>query len=61
LNGYKATEIIRSLNKSIPVIAQTAYAMADEKERILASGFTDYIVKPLDRNELISKLNKHLK
>ena len=57
--------------KNIPFIAQTAYAMAGDREKMLDSGFDDYIAKPINKNELmtiiknqldkLSKLNRNTK
>lgn len=61
MDGYEATEIIRKENKSVPVIAQTAYALKGEKELSIGSGCDDYISKPIDITELMSVLSKYLK
>ncbi|NOR88045.1 MAG: response regulator, partial [Bacteroidales bacterium] len=47
--------------KTIPFIAQTAYAMAGDKERMLQAGFDDYISKPIDRLELYNVIENNLK
>lgn len=60
MNGYEATNIIRSLYASMPVIAQTAYAISDEQEKIQQTNFTDYISKPLKRDVLLSLIQKHI-
>jgi signal transduction histidine kinase/CheY-like chemotaxis protein len=60
MNGYEATRLIKELNPEVPVIAQTAYAMAGEREASLKAGCDDYISKPLIMNELIFILNKYL-
>lgn len=46
---------------SIPVIAQTAYAMKSEKERCLNAGCIDYISKPIDVQILLDKIALHIK
>jgi len=46
---------------NIPFIAQTAYAMSGDKERLLEAGFDDYIPKPINQGHLISMINNHLK
>jgi len=60
MNGYEATNIIRSLDASLPVIAQTAYALSDEQDKIRQTNFTDYISKPLKRDVLLSLIKKHI-
>lgn len=52
MNGNIATKTIRSFNKSVLIFAQTAYALAGDKEKLMASGFDNYITKPIDIEEL---------
>lgn len=47
--------------KFVPFIAQTAYAMAGDKERFMDAGFDDYIAKPIRKNELMTKIETQLK
>ncbi len=46
--------------KTIPFVAQTAYAMAGDKEKLLESGFDDYIAKPINQQELYSIIKNQL-
>lgn len=62
MDGYEATEIIRSgkLGKtigSIPIIAVTADAMQETKQRVLDLGMNDYMTKPINKELLIDKIN----
>jgi CheY-like chemotaxis protein len=63
MNGYEATQTIRSLGeehfKQIPIIALTADAVMDVKERALAAGMSDFLTKPFNPDELYRKLVKH--
>ncbi len=59
-DGYQATAEIRRLSKTVPVIAVTAYAQRSDKEKVLSSGFTDYLSKPIDQDKLISTIRKYL-
>lgn len=57
MSGYDATIIIRKeLKNNIPIIAMTANAMADEKEKCLSLGMNDYISKPINANQLFEKM-----
>jgi signal transduction histidine kinase/CheY-like chemotaxis protein len=58
MDGYIATQIIKKINKSVPVIAQTSFAMANEKEKCLNAGCDDYLTKPLDLEKLLSTINR---
>ncbi|MCF8296453.1 MAG: response regulator [Saprospiraceae bacterium] len=58
LNGYEATKAIKKINKNVPVISLTAFAMAGEKELSIEAGCDDYITKPIKSELLFSKINK---
>ena len=59
-DGYEATKEIRVLSKTVPIIAVTAYAQQSDKQRIMMSGFTDYLAKPIEEEDLVSKIRKYL-
>lgn len=59
MNGLDATQTIKKLNPNLPVIAVTAYAMAEDKEKCLEAGCDDFIVKPVNRFELLAKIESH--
>jgi two-component system sensor histidine kinase EvgS len=57
LNGVETTEIIRSSlslgdKRNLPIIALTAYAMSDDKERFLAAGMNACVTKPVKISDL---------
>ena len=56
MDGYSALSKIREIRQGIVVIAQTAYGLLGDKEKILNSGFNDYIIKPILSQNLIEKL-----
>tara|TARA_R100000027_G_scaffold65887_2_gene60952 strand:- start:4967 stop:9358 length:4392 start_codon:yes stop_codon:yes gene_type:complete len=56
MGGELATKEILSINPDAKIIAQTAYAMADDEKKYLQMGFTDYISKPIDVALLKEKL-----
>jgi CheY-like chemotaxis protein/nitrogen-specific signal transduction histidine kinase len=62
MDGYQALREItgRSERPSVPVIALTAKAMADERDELLACGFTDYVSKPIEHDALLAIIEKHL-
>ena len=61
LNGYDATQQIREFNKDVIIISQTAYALDGDYEKSIEAGCNDYISKPIDKIELLSLIQKHLK
>jgi PAS domain S-box-containing protein len=60
MSGLDATRIIKAIRKPLPIIAQTANAMSDDKEKCLEVGCVDYVSKPINVNLLFHKINKHL-
>jgi len=65
MNGYEATEAIRALPDpalaSIPIIAMTANAFAEDVQNAKAAGMDDHIAKPLNIPEMMSTLERILK
>jgi CheY-like chemotaxis protein len=61
MNGVEVTKIIKAKYENIPIIALTSFAMRGDKERFLASGFDDYVSKPVDISSFLIKLDKYKK
>jgi CheY-like chemotaxis protein/CHASE3 domain sensor protein len=62
MDGYEAMQNIRKQNKfaKLPIIALTAKAMKDDKDKCIAAGANDYITKPVDIDRLISLMKMWL-
>jgi CheY-like chemotaxis protein len=61
MNGDEAVKIIReSISKELPIIAITAYSQKPVKDRCLAAGMNDFMVKPLDMELLKKKMMKYV-
>ncbi len=60
MNGLIATRKIREKNSSIPIIAQTAYAMDTDRELCLSAGCNEFIPKPFRKHELLDVLANYL-
>jgi len=54
MDGIEATKTIREFDYLVPIIAMTANAMTEDKERCLAAGMNGYVSKPIDDSELLS-------
>jgi PAS domain S-box-containing protein len=63
MDGFEATARIRAMDGAIarvPIIAITAHAMKDDRQKCLDGGMDDYISKPVSRNKLIALINKYV-
>lgn len=60
MNGYEATAKIKSVFPDLPIIAQTAYTSAQDKELAIKYGCNDFISKPIDKDKLIDMIGKQL-
>jgi CheY-like chemotaxis protein len=61
VDGFEATALIRATERSrrrVSIIAMTAHAMAEDRQRCLDAGMDDYLTKPIARNELAAVLAK---
>jgi CheY-like chemotaxis protein len=63
MDGWEATRRLKANAdlRAIPVIALTAHAMKGDREKALAAGCDDYLVKPLDEDQLMARIAKYLK
>lgn len=59
-NGLDALKIIHQMSgfENVPVIAVTAYVLPGDKEKFIATGFTDFISKPIFREKMLESLKK---
>jgi CheY-like chemotaxis protein len=59
LNGIEATRKIRTFNKKVPIIAQTAFVMAEEKVESKLVGCNHFVTKPLDRTVIMELIDSY--
>lgn len=65
MDGYEATRTIRSRERQegrppIPILALTAHALTEHRERCRQAGFTDFLVKPVRRAAILAALAEYL-
>jgi CheY-like chemotaxis protein/HPt (histidine-containing phosphotransfer) domain-containing protein len=60
MDGHTAVAQLRQFGYTRPIIALTAHAMPEDRARCMASGFTDYTTKPINRTLLIQMLATHI-
>jgi signal transduction histidine kinase/CheY-like chemotaxis protein len=61
MNGIEATRRIKSFNAAVPIIAQTAHVMAEEKEQSIKAGCSFFVTKPLNPTTVLEIIDKCLK
>jgi CheY-like chemotaxis protein len=60
LDGYTCTKMIRESGRGVVIIAQTAYGLSDDRDRMISSGFNDFLIKPISQKLLIDKISFYL-
>jgi CheY-like chemotaxis protein len=59
MDGFEAAKRIRQNLQSIPIIAQTAYATTEDREKAIQAGCDDLIAKPIKKDILIEMIQKY--
>ena len=59
-DGLEVTRNIKEIRKDLPVVAQTALVMVEDKEECLKAGCDEYISKPIERKRLLKIIDKYL-
>ena len=60
MDGYEAMRIIKAQHPEIPIIAQTAYTLSEDRNKCMKAGFNDYISKPINRVALFRLVSENL-
>jgi two-component system, cell cycle response regulator DivK len=62
LDGYDVARRLReeSVLRDVPIVAVTSFAMAGDRERMLAAGCADYLEKPIDPDIFVDSVTRHI-
>ena len=60
MSGIDVIKVIRKMKPHIPIIAQTAFALSGDRDKLIGIGCNDYIPKPISRDTLMSMLIRYL-
>lgn len=60
VDGYKATSEIKKYKPHLPIIAQTSFALSEDKDKCIKAGCDDYVAKPINLPELLCKMGVYL-
>ena len=63
MDGYAVAEALRNnpALADVPIVAVTSYAMAGDRERVLAAGCTGYLEKPINPETFVEQVESYLK
>ena len=61
MDGYEATRTLRGMGYRGPIIALTAYAMMEDRQKCLDAGCQDYLPKPVDRDSMLQLVSKYIR
>jgi PAS domain S-box-containing protein len=61
MDGYAATAEIRRTGRRVPIIAMTAGALSEDRDRCLAAGMDDFVTKPIDRETMRTVLERWIR
>jgi two-component system, cell cycle response regulator DivK len=57
MDGYTASKTLRNEGFEVPIIAQSAFSIEEEKDKIADAGCNDFISKPINKEELLEKID----
>lgn len=60
MDGYQATRKIRETLPNLPIIALTAFAFSDDKEKAISAGCSDYLSKPVKKENLLDTIRRYI-
>ena len=60
MDGYTATSLLRNKNYKHTIIALTAHAMAEDRQKCIDAGCDDYLSKPIDKAKMQQTISKYL-
>lgn len=61
MDGYTVAKMLRQEGIELPIIALTAHAMADDRDKCLQAGFDDYVTKPINLDQLTASIQRGIK
>jgi CheY-like chemotaxis protein len=60
MDGFEAVRLIKEFSPELPIVAQTAFASIEDKEKVFAAGFNDFLSKPISKEALVDVINRQI-
>lgn len=61
MDGFEAVKLIKEIRPKLPIVAQTAFSSIEDKEKVFAAGFNDFLSKPINKEALLDVINRQKK
>lgn len=58
MDGFEAVKLIKEIRPKLPIVAQTAFSSIEDKEKVFAAGFNDFLSKPINKEALLDVINR---
>ena len=58
MDGFEAVKLIKEIRPMLPIVAQTAFSSIEDKEKVFAAGFNDFLSKPINKEALLDVINR---
>ena len=58
MDGFEAVKLIKEIRPKLPIVAQTAFSSIEDKEKVFAAGFNDFLSKPIKKEVLLDVINR---
>ena len=58
MDGFEAVRLIKEFSPELPIVAQTAFSSIEDKEKVFAAGFNDFLSKPINKEALLDVINR---
>lgn len=60
MDGHEAARTLRTQQYNTPIVALTAHAMKEERDRAIESGFSEFLPKPIQKKTLLNMVSRYL-
>ena len=58
IQNKRIVKLIKEIRPKLPIVAQTAFSSIEDKEKVFAAGFNDFLSKPINKEALLDVINR---